>query len=128
MQARYDGLGRGPPAEGLTDEDLTLKLRTVETELSAMVNVVETQIDVLRSLRKLRLRIGTEQWKIMGHAIDMAVGGRESLRKNIKGILKDLQASQQLVHHHLQFTSRVPGSLLTSVAPIPADKGSAYTS
>lgn len=100
MQARHDGSGRGPPAEGLADKDLTLKLRTVETELSAMINVVETQIDVLRSLRKFRLRNGAEQWKIMGHTIDMVVGGRESLRENIKGILKDLQASQQLVHHH----------------------------
>lgn len=111
MQARYDGLGCGPPTEVpvLADKDLTLKLRTVETELSAMINVVETQINVLQSLRKFRLRNGTEQWKIMGHTIDTVVGGRESLRENIKGILKDLQASQQLVHHHppphLPFTS-----------------------
>lgn len=102
MQARHDGWDRAPSAhEGLVlaDKDLTLKLRTVETELSAIINIVDTQIDALRDLRKFQLRKGTEQRKIMGKKIDLVVEGRESFRENIRSILKDLQAAQQLVHH-----------------------------
>lgn len=66
-------------------------------ELSAIINVIDAQIEVLRSLRKFRLRERPEQWTTMSRAIDMVVKGRKSFRENIKVILKDLQTSQQFV-------------------------------
>lgn len=103
METRPNGWGnRDPPEEGLAqtvdrDKDLTLKLSTVGIELSAIISVADAQIDVLHSLRKLRLRKGPEQWRTVGKTIDMVIESRELFRKTIKDILNDLQASQQLV-------------------------------
>lgn len=103
MQARHEDVYSGEELVQAAerDKDLALRLRTVETELSAIINVVDAQIEVLWNLRQFRLRRGSEQWNIMGKTIDMVTEGRESFRENIRAILKDLQASQQLVGHPL---------------------------
>lgn len=89
----YDGVS----TQADSGDNLVLRMKTTSFELSAIINVVDAQIEILERLAQFQLEENSEQFAIMRRTIEVTVKERMYFRGKIELVLSKLQDSQQRV-------------------------------